>query len=77
LFGAAAMSLCQRGWLSAWKTITIHAARLNITTIGMTMAARFDPVMTIISSEQAVFGGRRYCSWVPGCATLPRSGSPR
>jgi hypothetical protein len=47
LVGAAAVVCRQRGWLSAWKTSAIHTARLSITTIGMMMAARFDPVMTI------------------------------
>jgi hypothetical protein len=38
------------GWLAAWKTITIHAARLNITTIGITMGARLDPVIVTTSA---------------------------
>ena len=41
------------GWLAAWKTITIHAARLNITTIGITMGARLDPVIVTTSSACA------------------------
>jgi hypothetical protein len=47
LVGAAAVPCRQRGWLSAWKTSAIHTARPSMTTIGMMMAAMFDPVMTI------------------------------
>jgi hypothetical protein len=41
------------GWLAAWKTITIHAARPNITTIGITMGAILDPVILDTSSACA------------------------
>jgi hypothetical protein len=41
------------GWLAAWKTTTIHAARLKITTIGITMGARLDPVIVTTSSACA------------------------
>ena len=47
------------GWLATWKTITIHAARLNITTIGITMGARLDPVFVTTSSACAYRFQRR------------------
>ena len=42
---ATAVRSRHSGWLAAWNTMTIHAARPNITKIGITMRARSDPVM--------------------------------
>ena len=64
--GAGAARCRHRGWLSAWKTSAIQTPRPSITTIGMTMAARFDPVKTIISSERAGrlgWRGKGRCFW--------------
>jgi hypothetical protein len=47
------------GWLAAWKTITIHAARPSDTTIGITMGARLDPVILTTSSACACRFQRR------------------
>ena len=47
------------GWLAAWKIITIHAAKPNITTIGITMGARLDPVIFDTSSACAC----RFSGW--------------
>jgi len=64
------------GWPAAWYTMISQMARPIVTTMGMTMGARADPVTSVLPSGSVAGGPRRVLGtgWA-GCGRLAAGGS--
>jgi hypothetical protein len=64
------------GWLAAWYTMISQMARPIVTTMGMTMGARADPVISVLPSGSVAGGPRRVLGtgWA-GCGPLAAGAS--
>jgi len=64
------------GWLAAWYTMISQMARPIVTTMGMTMGARADPVTSVLPSGSVAGGPRRVLGtgWA-GCGPLAAGAS--